>query len=81
MRRLRKGPKWKKDQEKSPEKELNKMEASKPPDTESKMMVVRMLKELSENVDEIKKDTWNSYNIVLNLNCAQFKNKKEKNLS
>ena len=35
-----------KEQEKSPEKELNEMEANKLPDTEFKTMVIRMLKEL-----------------------------------
>ena len=35
-----------KKQEKSPEKELNEMEASKLPDTEFKTMVIRVLKEL-----------------------------------
>ena len=45
-----------KEQEKYPEKELNQMEASKPPDTEFKTMVMRILKELSENFNSIKKD-------------------------
>ena len=45
-----------KEQEKSPEKELNIMEASKLPDTQFKTMVIRMLKKLSENFDSIKKD-------------------------
>ena len=35
-----------KEHEKSPEKELNEMEASKLPDTGFKTMVIRMLKEL-----------------------------------
>ena len=34
-----------KDQDKSPEKELNKMEASNPPDTQFKTLVIRMLSE------------------------------------
>ena len=44
-----------KEQEKSPEKELNKKKASKQTDTEFKTMVTRMLKELSENFNSIKK--------------------------
>ena len=36
----------KKEQEKSPEKELNEMEVSKLPDTEFKTMAIKMLKEL-----------------------------------
>ena len=45
-----------KKQEKSPQKELNKREASKLLDTEFKTMVVKILKELSENFNSIKKD-------------------------
>ena len=43
-----------KEQEKSPEKDLNETEASNLPDTESKTMVIRMLKELSENLRDSK---------------------------
>ena len=45
-----------KEQEKSPEKELNKMEANNLPDTEFKTMVIRMLKKLSEDFNSIKMD-------------------------
>ena len=45
-----------KGQENSPEKELNEMKASKLPATEFKKMVIRMFKELSENLSSIKKD-------------------------
>ena len=45
-----------KEQKKFPEKELNKMEASKLPDTEFKTTVIRMFKELSENFQKMKKD-------------------------
>ena len=38
-----------KEQNKSPEKELNKMEASNVPDAEFKTLVIRMLNALSEN--------------------------------
>ena len=44
-----------KKQEKSPEKELNEMKASKLPDTEFKAMVIRMLKELSEKFYSMKR--------------------------
>ena len=45
-----------KEQKESPKKELNKMEASKLPDIEFKTKVMRMLKELSENFNSMKKD-------------------------
>ena len=45
-----------KEQEKSPEKELNEMETSKLPDTEFKAMVKRILMELSENFKSMKND-------------------------
>ena len=49
-----------KEQKKSPEKELNEMETSNLPGTEFKTLVVRLLKELSENFNKeivsIKKD-------------------------
>ena len=44
-----------KEQEESPEKEPCEMEASKLPDTEFKTMVIRMLKELLEDFNHIKK--------------------------
>ena len=40
---------------KTPEKELNKMEISNLSDAEFKALVIRMLKELSENLNCIKK--------------------------
>ena len=43
-----------KEQIKTPEKELNKMEISNLPDAEFKTLVVRMLKELSEDLNNIK---------------------------
>ena len=43
-----------KEQVKTPEKELNKMEASNLLDAEFKTLVIRMLKELSENLSSIK---------------------------
>ena len=44
-----------KGQIKTPEKELNKMEISNLLDTEFKTLVIRMLKELSEDLNSIKK--------------------------
>ena len=43
-----------KEQAKSPEKELNEMQASKLPDTEFKTTVIKMLKELSKNFKELR---------------------------
>ena len=40
---------------KTPETELNKMEISNQSDAEFKTMVIRMLKELSEDLNHIKK--------------------------
>ena len=44
-----------KEQIKTPEKELNKMEISNLSDAELKTLVVRVLKELSEDLNSIKK--------------------------
>ena len=44
-----------KEQIKTPEKELNKMEISYLSDAEFKTLVIRMLKELSEDLSSIKK--------------------------
>ena len=45
-----------KEQNKTPEKELNKMEIRSLSDAEFKTLVIRMLKELSEDLNSIKKD-------------------------
>lgn len=45
-----------KEQERSPERELNEMEASHLLDTEFKTMVLRMLKELKIRMDKFSKD-------------------------
>ena len=45
-----------KEQNKNPEKELNKMEMSNISDAEFKTLVIRMLKELSEDLNSIKKE-------------------------
>ena len=42
-------------QKKTPEKELNKMQTSKLLDAEFKTLVIRLLKELSEDLNSIKK--------------------------
>ena len=44
-----------KEQIKTPEKELNKMEISNPSDAEFKTLVVRMLKELSKDLGSKEK--------------------------
>ena len=44
-----------KEQIKTPEKELNKMEISNLSDAEFKILVIRMLKELSEDLNSMKK--------------------------
>ena len=43
-----------KEQIKTPEKELNKMEISNLSDSEFKTLVIRLLKELSEDLNSIK---------------------------
>ena len=45
-----------KEQNKTPEKELNKMEISNLPDAESKTLVIRMLNELRGRVDELREN-------------------------
>ena len=45
-----------KEQIKTPEKEQNEMEISNLSDSEFKTMVIRMLKELSEDLNSIKKN-------------------------
>ena len=44
-----------KEQMKTPEKEINEMEISNLSDTEFKTLFIRMLKELSEDLNNIKK--------------------------
>ena len=46
-----------KEQTKTPEKELNKMEASKLLDAEFKTLVIRKLKELSEDLNRQKRSS------------------------
>ena len=44
-----------KEQIRNPEKELNEIKISNPSDAEVKTLVIRMLKELSEDLNSIKK--------------------------
>ena len=44
-----------KEQNKTPEKELNKMETNNLSDAEFKTLVIKMLNELSENLNSIQK--------------------------
>lgn len=46
-----------KEQKKSPHKELNEMEVKNLADIEFKVMLIRMLKELSKNYTSMKRDT------------------------
>ena len=46
-----------KEQNKTPEKELNKMETSNLLDVEFKTLVIRMLTELRERVDELRENS------------------------
>ena len=59
-----------KEQGKSPEKELSDMEASKLPGTEFKTMVIRMLKELTENFNSIKKHGNHKKDPLRNEGCS-----------
>ena len=43
---------------KSPEKELNEMEIINPWDAELKTLVIRMFKELNEDLSSLKKNKW-----------------------
>lgn len=45
-----------KEKEETPEKELNKMEASNLSDIEFKVMVIKMLKEFSENYKKLSRN-------------------------
>ena len=56
MRRQRNMAQWK-EQVKTPEKELNKMEICNLSCVEFKTLVIRMLKELSEDLNSIKRSS------------------------
>ena len=55
MKRQRNMAQMKEQKNKTPEKELNKMETSKLLDVDFKTLVIRMLKKLSEDLNSIKK--------------------------
>ena len=52
-----------KEQIKTPEKELNEIEISNYSDADLKTLVIRMLKELSEDLNSIKKTQWETKDI------------------
>ena len=58
-----------KEQEYSPEKELNEIEGSNLSDTEFTVMIIRILKSIKKDIDTIKKNLsekcniWNKYNL------------------
>ena len=56
---------------KTPEKELNKMEISNLSDVEFETLVIRMLKELSEDLSSIKKTPWETKDTLID-NKEQF---------
>ena len=53
---------------KTPEKELNKMEISNLSDAEFKTLVIRMLKELTEYLNSVKKIQSEMKDIEININ-------------
>ena len=56
-----------KEQNKTPEKELNEMEISNLSDAEFKILVIRMLKELSEDLNNIKKVQSEAMGILIEI--------------
>ena len=76
MRRQRKMAQMK-EQIKTPEKELNKMETSNLSDAEFKTLVIRMLKELSEDLSIIKKIQLEMKDTLIEIkNNLQGKNRR-----
>ena len=66
-----------KEQIKTPEKELNKMEISNLSDAEFKTLVIRMLKELSEDLSSITKIQSETMHTLIGIkNNLQGKNSK-----
>ena len=70
-------------QEKSPEKELNKMKINNLSDTEFKVMVIWMHKELTENYNNMKKDieTMKKDQLEMKNSISDIKNILEKTRS
>ena len=56
-----------KEQNKTPEKELNEMEISNLSDAEFKILVIRMLKELSEDLNSTKKIQSETKNTLIKI--------------
>ena len=56
-----------KEQIKTPEKELNKIEICNLWDAEFKTMVIRMLKELSEGLSSLKKIQWQTKDTLIEI--------------
>ena len=56
-----------KEQIKTPGKELNKMEISNLSDAEFKTLFIRMLKELSEDLNSIKKIQWKMKDTLIEI--------------
>ena len=65
-----------KEQIKTPEKELDEREINNLSDSELKTLVIRMLKELSEDLGSIKKDPFKNEGYT-NLNKEQFTGKQQ----
>ena len=66
-----------KEQIKTPEKELNKMEMSNLSDAEFKTLIIRMLKELSEDLSSTKKTQSETKDIIIEIkNNSQGNNSR-----
>ena len=57
-----------KEQIKTPERELNTMEMSNLPDAEFKILVIRVLKELSEYLNSVKRSQAEMRDILMEMN-------------
>ena len=66
-----------KEQIKIPEKELNKMEISNLSEAESKTLVIMMLKELSEDLNSIKKIQFVMKDTLIEIKKIIYKEKKQ----
>ena len=55
------------EQNKTPEKELNEMEVSNLSDADLKILVIRMLKECSEDLDSIKRIRSEMKNLLIKI--------------
>ena len=66
-----------KEQNKTTEKELNKMNRSNLPDAEFKTLVIRMLKELSEDLSSIKKIQSETKDTLIEIKKEQFAEKQQ----